>query len=270
MTDSSGNDAAQYFDLANGGVMQQNSDGVGEVNLLNTGYENDAMPADIYTVTLRLDDPADNVACSIIVNTGLKICDAPYGGPGKFGDAPFGVCEYTVTGTPTSSGSNAGYQEVIRKYIVVSICEEAAGYLPPWGNGANGNWVFMAGSGDTGVANPSWQEAINQNGNQTNILLDPITAPPNPYWTPGGSLPPICSGKWLRGGTWDDTFDVSDLLTVYPGLRSIILEGMGPFPGGPCSPQAPNWAYTSTIVKSAGTGTGVPLDPPVENYVFTI
>ena len=269
VTDSSGNDAAQYFDLANGGVMQQNSDGVGEVNLLNTGYENDAMPADVYTVNLRLDDPADHVFCSIIVNTGLKICDTPYGGPGRFGDAPFGVCEYTVTGTPTSSGINAGYQEVIRKYIVVSICEGAAGYLAPWGNGSNGNWVFMAGSGDTGVANPSWQEAINQNGNQTNILLDPISSTPNPYWTPGGT-PPLCSGQWLQGAGWDDITDVTDLITVYPGLRSIILEGQGPFPGGPCSPQAPNWAYTSTIVKSAGTGTGVPLDPPVENYVFTI
>ena len=64
--------------------------------------------------------------------------------------------------------------------------------------------------------------------------------------------------------------DPTDLLNYFIGLRTIILQGQGPFPGGPCSLSAPNWAYTSTIVKSAGTGTGVPLNPPVENYVFTI
>ena len=273
VTDSSGNDAAQYFDLANGGVMQQNSDGVGEVNLLNTGYENDAMPADVYTVTLRLDDPADHVFCSIIVNTGLKICDTPYGGPGKYGDAPFGVCEYTVTGTPTDSGINAGYQEVIRKYIVVSICEGVAGLAVPWGNGSNGIWLFAAGSGDSGVANPSWQEAINQNGNQTNIVIDPIPSSPNPYWDGqniNGGIGQICNGKWYQGLTWDDLVDPTDILNYWIGLRTIILQGQGPFPAGPCSLSAPSWAYTSTIVKSAGTGTGVPLNPPVENYVFTI
>ena len=81
----------------------------------------------------------------------------------------------------------------------------------------------------------------------------------------------ICNGLWHNGGIWDDTEDLSDLLTVWPGLRSKIMNGAHNLPAGPCSPsQVPYWAYNTTIVKSAGTGTGVPLNPPVENYVFTI
>ena len=162
---------------------------------------------------------------------------------------------------------------MIRKYIVVSICEGVAGLAVPWGNGSNGIWLFAAGSGDSGVANPSWQEAINQNGNQTNIVIDPIPSSPNPYWDGqniNGGIGQICNGKWYQGLTWDDLVDPTDILNYWIGLRTIILQGQGPFPAGPCSLSAPSWAYTSTIVKSAGTGTGVPLNPPVENYVFTI
>ena len=48
------------FDYRIEGQMTQNLAGLGEVNLLNIGYQDNAMPADVYRVNLKLDDPSDS------------------------------------------------------------------------------------------------------------------------------------------------------------------------------------------------------------------
>ena len=129
VTNSAGNNADQYFQLSNGGQMTQGSSGFGEVNLLNVGYQDNAMPADVYTVNLKINDPSDSSECSVIVNTGLKLCTTQPAS--QFGDAPYGVREYTVTAVPKSASS--GLITVIRKYLIVSICDGAAGLDPTFG-----------------------------------------------------------------------------------------------------------------------------------------
>ena len=65
--------------------------------MLNIGYQDNAMPADVYRVNLKIYDPSDSSECAVIVNTGLKLCTTQPAS--QFGDAPYGVQEYTVTAT---------------------------------------------------------------------------------------------------------------------------------------------------------------------------
>ena len=103
---------------------------------------------------------------SVIVNTGLKLCTTQPAS--QFGDAPYGVREYTVTAVPKSASS--GLVTVIRKYLIVSICEDAAGQDPAFGgNGSNGFWIWKGGSDGT-EPNPSWQNCVASAGG-TNIVL---------------------------------------------------------------------------------------------------
>ena len=238
---SNDEDADQYFGLSNQGLMTQNLAGLGEVNLLNIGYQNNSMPADVYRVNLRLDDPSDFDLCQVIVNTGLQLCTNQLAS--QFGDHPYGVQEYTVTAT------GAGLPAIVRKYLFVSICEGAAGQDPLFGgNGSNGYWLWIGGSDGETPANPSWDNCIGSNGG-TNILLEALPNTPNPY-TSGSA----CSGGWIKGFAWDDFGGIS-------GGRSALLAM-------PCVDLAPG--YQTSITQIKGTGSGIPLTPSVENYVFTI
>jgi hypothetical protein len=238
---SNDEDADQYFGLSNQGLMTQNLAGLGEVNLLNIGYQNNSMPADVYRVNLRLDDPSDFNLCQVIVNTGLQLCTNQLAS--QFGDHPYGVQEYTVTAT------GAGLPAIVRKYLFVSICEGAAGQDPLFGgNGSNGYWLWIGGSDGESVTNPSWDNCIGSNGG-TNILLEALPNTPNPY-TSGSA----CSGGWIKGFAWDDFGGIS-------GGRSALLAM-------PCVDLA--LGYQTSITQIKGTGSGIPLTPSVENYVFTI
>ncbi len=242
VTNSAGNNADQYFQLSNGGQMTQGSSGFGEVNLLNVGYQDNAMPADVYTVNLKINDPSDSSECSVIVNTGLKLCTTQPAS--QFGDAPYGVREYTVTAVPKSASS--GLVTVIRKYLIVSICEDAAGQDPAFGgNGSNGFWIWKGGSDGT-EGNPSWQNCVASAGG-TNIVLQ----------GPGD-----CSGGFDGPNyLWDDLSSGAGQQPI-AGERSLLLDV-------PCADITLS-SYNVTIQATAGTGTGVPLTPVVENYVFTI
>ncbi len=242
VTNSAGDNADQYFQLSNGGQMTQGLSGFGEVNLLNVGYQDNAMPADVYTVNLKINDPSDSSECSVIVNTGLKLCTTQPAS--QFGDAPYGVREYTVTAVPKSASS--GLVTVTRKYLIVSICDDAAGQDPAFGgNGSNGFWIWKGGSDGT-ENNPSWQNCVASAGG-TNIVLQ----------GPGD-----CSGGFEGPNyLWDDlsTGVGGDIIA---GERSLLLDV-------PCADITLS-NYNITIQTTAGTGTGVPLNPPVQNYVFSI
>ena len=248
VTNSAGVNSDQYFQLSNGGQMTQSLSGNGEVNLLNTGYQDNAMPADIYTVNLKLYDPEDSTECAVIVNTGLKTNCTQL--PSQFGDSPYGIQEYTVTATPRP---NTGLPVLVRKYLVVRVCDGAAGQSPIFGgNGANGFWVWQ-GNSDGDEVNPSWQDCIGANGG-SNIVLQ----------GPGN-----CSGGFAGPYVlWDDAVTAIGSPPIW-GLRSSLLQM-------PCADldgngtNANNQRYQTSIAVTAGTGTGVPLTPSVENYVFTI
>jgi len=247
-TNSTGEDALQYFGLSNQGLMTENLAGFGEVNLLNVGYQDNAMPASIYTIDLRLDDPSDFSLCSIIVNTGLKLCTTQPAS--QFGDAPYGIREYTVTASPRP---NTGLPVIVRKYLIVSICDGAAGLNPAFGgNGANGFWIWK-GNSDGTEANPSWQDCVAAAGG-ANIVLQ----------GPGD-----CSGGFTAGAIWDD---INNGINVAPitGSRSSLLQMPCADLNGTSGTNANNQNYQTSIAVTAGTGTGVPLTPAVEDYVFTI
>ena len=142
---------------------------------------------------------------------------------------------------------------MVRKYLVVRVCDGAAGQSPIFGgNGANGIWVWK-GNSDGDEPNPSWQDCIGANGG-SNIVLQ----------GPGN-----CSGGFT-GPTaiWDDVVTAIGQPPI-SGLRSALLQM-------PCADldgngtNANDQRYTTAIALTAGTGTGVPLTPSVENYVFTI
>ena len=247
VTDSSGNSADQYFQLSNNGQMTQGLHGNGEVNLLNTGYQNNAMPADVYTVNLKLHDPSDFEVCAVTVNTGLKIRTTPPAS--QFGDAPYGVREYTVTATPQP---NTGLEVIIRKYIIVSILDPG-GLSPTFGgNGANGFWIWK-GNSNGEESFPSWQDCVSAAGG-TNIVLQ----------GPGN-----CSGGFDFGYLWDD-INNGPGVEVTTGSRSILLSMPCASLDGNTGTNAQNQNYQTSIAVTAGTGTGVPLNPPVSNYVFSI
>ena len=247
VTNSAGINSDQYFQLSNGGQMTQALSGNGEVDLLNTGYQDNAMPADVYTVNLKIYDPEDSAACAVIVNTGLKTDCVQQ--PSQFGDSPYGIQEYTVTATPRP---NTGLPILVRKYLIVRICDGAAGQSPIFGgNGANGFWIWK-GNSDGDEVNPSWQDCIGANGG-SNIVLQ----------GPGD-----CSGGFTPAYLWDDAVTAIGSPPIW-GSRSALLQM-------PCADldgngtNANDQRYTTAIALTAGTGTGVPLTPSVENYVFTI
>ena len=263
-----GNDPTQnnveYFALSNDGNLT-GSDGigvplsvpsVGQVDLLNLGAGDDNMPADIYTLDLELADPGDVVTCQVQVNTGLKLCTVPPLGSGT----PFGVQEYTVTANPRVAGS----LPVLKwKYIVVTICEGTAGQSTlVGGNGANGYWRWSADGGvnngeGTTTGNPSWASAVSSAGSNNIVLTS-------------GGVPgeTSCSGGWNTGVvSWEDIGDPGGF--QMPGLRSSMLSM-------PCvdldgdGTNAQDQRYSTSIELTAGSGTSVPLNPPVGNFVFTV
>ena len=256
-TNSAGEDALQYFGLSNQGLMTQSLSGFGEVNLLNLGYQNNAMPADVYTVNLRLDDPSDFSLCSIIVNTGLQLCTTQP--DSQFGDYPYGVQEYTVTATPQNGRP---LPTLIRKYLVVSICDGAAGQaVELGGNGSNGIWVWLGGSeyvAGISTDNPSWEDCIASNG--TNIVLAAVGNTPNPY----GSGSACGGGGWVNNGVpWNDNDGLAGIRSSLLGMPCQSLDGTS-------GTNANNQNYLTSIALTAGTGSGVPLTPSVADHVFTI
>jgi hypothetical protein len=196
----------------------------------------------VYTVNLKIHDPGDSSTCAVTVNTGLKLCTTQPSS--QFGDAPYGVREYTVTATPKNASS--GLATVIRKYLIVSICEDAAGFDPTFGgNGSNGFWIWK-GNSDGQEANPSWQDCVAAAGG-SNIVLQ----------GPGNCSSGFNGANYL----WDD-LPAGGSMGVIWGERSLLLQV-------PCANITLS-DYNVTIQATAGTGTGVPLNPPVSEYVFTI
>ena len=81
--------------------------------------------------------------------------------------------------------------------------------------------------------------------------------------------PGNCSGGFAGPYVlWDDAVTAIGSPPIW-GLRSSLLQM-------PCADldgngtNANDQRYTTAIAVTAGTGTGVPLTPSVENYVFTI
>ena len=277
-----------YFSLTNGGSLVGN-DGlgigpgglqaiatVGETTLINNSWDDDSMPAGVYTLELELSDPGDSVACQVSVNTGLNICQDGDLPPGKFGDAPYGVVEYTVVATPTTFGLTKGAQLRTWKYIAVTICSGQGGvYTSLGGNGSNGVYIWSAGGGNangigTTIGNSSWQNAINQSGAGAggNLQLPTSFQDLETGVSVTGEINPgesQCAGNWAMMPFWDGFGTFPD--DVFPGTRDNLLQL-------PCTNflevDGPNGSYyTTTITKTAGDGTGLPLDPPVQNYAFT-
>jgi len=296
VTNSAGEPADSYFGLSNNGALVGN-DGlgvgpgglqaiatVGEVNLLNLGASDEGMPADVYTLNLKLSDPGDFVECQVQVNTGLRLCTsypavAPAPPGGRYGDGPVGINEYTVTASP----NRAGLPVLTWKYIVVVICEGAAGVDSSFGgNSANGIYVWSAGGGTTGSiagegftsGNSSWENCIAQSGagESGNLQLPTVSGIGG---TVTGQINPNvsnCESNWAKGYAWDDIGNYLDpTVELLPGFRTELLlmpccdlnVGLGQGGSG-------NNNYSTTIVKTAGVGTGLPLNPPVANYVFTL
>ena len=284
-----------YFSLTNGGSLVGN-DGlgigpgglqaiatVGETTLINNSWDDDSMPAGVYTLDLLLSDPGDSVTCQVSVNTGLNICVDGDNPPGRFGDAPYGVVEYTVVRTPTASGIAAGKTTLTWKTIVVSICSGDAGvFTGLGGNGSNGVYFWAAGGGTEGavfgegttLGNSSWQRCINESGagNGGNLQLPTIGDGTLGNFDIFNNVNPgatTCEGNWAMNPFWDD---LGDPLQMGPGqwlgARSQLLNMQ-------CTEfldnNGPQGSYYNigTITKTAGDGTGNPLNPPVQNYAFT-
>ena len=169
------------------------------------------------------------------------------------------------------------------KYIVVVICEGAAGVDSSFGgNSANGIYVWSAGGGTTGAiagegtlsGNPSWENCIAQSGagESGNLQLPTVSGIGG---TVTGQINPNvsnCESNWAKGYAWDDIGNYLDpTVELLPGFRTELLlmpccdlnVGLGQGGSGAAN-------YSTTIVKTAGVGTGLPLNPPVANYVFTL
>jgi hypothetical protein len=184
--------------------------------------------------------------------------------------------EYTVVATPTTFGLTKGAQTRTWKYIAVTICSGQGGvYTGLGGNGSNGVYFWAAGGGNangigTTIGNSSWQNAINQSGAGVggNLQLPTTFTDFQTGVSVTGEINPgesWCAGNWENRPFWDGfgTFPDDEI----PGTRDGLLRL-------PCTnflevdgPQGSY--YTTTITKTAGDGTGLPLDPPVQNYAFT-
>jgi hypothetical protein len=220
------------------------------IPLLNAGYQDPQMPAQLYTVNYRVSDPEDFIDCSIDINLGLSVTQ---------------VQEWTTTATLSNNCVNCadgcGPADGFTGSIVTMFLLRPGGGAIAWGgDGTNGYYAFVRNNQGS-ASQPSWN-ALVATASSGNIVIDGLE---NTYYNMQDQCRP--SGWFGPYTTLQDTFVGG--LNLTPGLLTAVatrglclpdtcLAGAGNATGS----QVP-W------VNTGGFGSNTPLDPPVENYSFT-
>ena len=220
------------------------------IPLLNAGYQDPQMPAQLYTVNFKVSDPEDSIDCSIGINLGLSVTQ---------------VQEWTTTATLSNNCNNCadgcGPADGFTGSIITMFLLRPGGGAIAWGgDGTNGYYAFVRNNQGS-ASQPSWN-ALVATASSGNIVIDGLE---NTYYNMQDQCRP--SGWFGPFTTIEDTFLGG--LNLTPGLLTAVARR------GLCLPDtclAGAGSATGSQVpwqNTGGFGSNTPLDPPVENYSFT-
>ena len=215
------------------------------IPLLNTSYQDVNLTATAYTVNFRVSDPEDFVDCSVVVNLGIQVLEEQ---------------EYTFTSTPANCSSTnqpiGPADSFVSKFIVIKIANPSVGlFQTPFLYYAY--YINSQGPGEF----PSWNSLTSTAGSG-NIIID---SRPN---TTGSFQDGCRSTGWVGPfGQLSNTYFPSGIpattgLFQAMGLRAVCVpDTCLQFAGG----------LTGIVpTLTGGFGTNRPLEPPVEDFTWTI
>ena len=200
------------------------------IPLVNNGFNNPSMPADKYTVRVRVSDPGDSVECDFIVDCGIKTCQ---------------VQEWTISGYIANPGTNISSGVAYEaSFIFIRVCEDSGLFNPN-----NGWYIFTGGrengnetDGDSGP----WNNLISVNG--SNVLQIPLN-PPSQFVT--------CT-QWKYTTGIPSTNPTPTEIDNAVGQMGDCIPNL--VYGG--NPDAYSWSLTG------GTASSFPLTPSINGYTF--
>ena len=213
------------------------------IPLLNTSYQDPTLTATAYTINYRVSDSDDFIDCSVIVNLGLQVLEEQ---------------EYTLTATPETCLSGGGSAGPVDSFVAKFVVIKTLGQPGFFSSGFN-YYAYFTNSQGPGEF-PSWNHLVGQAGSG-NITIDNTdtgndfqAACRNTGWLgPYNSLTTTFSGEGIP---------LTLGLLQEIALRAVCVEDT-------CLVNADSLTGIFATL-TGGFGTNRPLDPPIENFTWTL
>ena len=214
------------------------------IPLLNAGYQDPQMPAQLYTVNYRVSDPEDFIDCSILINLGTQVSE---------------IQEWQITATSSSNclGAATGASDnYVGNVVTMKMLRPGGGGLNwfggPDGDGTNGYYAFIRNNDSAGDF-PSWNALVQTAASGNIVINGPLIQQP-------------CGWVGPVQGLFDSTFggigyNLNPGLLSRLGYMGLCLEGDQCF--AQLGPERWTWELIS------GFNTNTPMQPPIENYTFS-